>query len=194
MFSDLVFRVRSLFQAKTVEADLDDELRFHFEQQREKYLKSGLTPPEALRRVRLEFGGLDQVKEECREARGIQLMETLFQDIRYALRTLRKSTPFTCVALLTLALGIGANTAIFSVVYAVLLRPLPYRDPSRVIVLNETTPRVGTLSVSYLNFLDWRKQSTAFAQMATVHQVGFNLTGVARPEVIRGLAVSPEFL
>ncbi len=101
---------------------------------------------------------------------------------------------FTLVAVLTLALGIGANTAIFSVVYAVLLRPLPYRDASRLVVMNETTPRVGTLSVSYLNFLDWRKQSTAFAQMATVHQVGFNLTGVARPEVIRGLAVSPEFL
>ncbi len=194
MFSDLVFRVRSLFQAKTVEADLDDELRFHFEQQREKYLKSGLTPPEALRRVRLEFGGLDQVKEECREARGRQLMETLFQDIRYALRTLRKSTTFTCVALLTLALGIGANTAIFSVVYAVLLRPLPYHDPSRVIVLNETTPNVGTVSVSYPNYLDFRAQSRAFSEMAAVSGIAFNLAGISQPESISGEAVSTNFL
>jgi len=177
-----------------VEADLDDELRFHFERQLEKYLSSGLTREDALRRVRLEVGGLDQLKEECREARGVQLMETLFQDLRYALRTLRKSTTFTCVALLTLALGIGANTAIFSVVYAVLLRPLPYHDPSSVIVLNETTPKVGTVSVSYPNFLDWRAQSHGFSEMAAVCAVGFNLGGISQPETISGKAVSTNFL
>ena len=194
MLSDLVFRVRSFFRAKTVEADLDDELRFHFEQQREKYLESGLTPQETLRRVRLEFGGLDQVKEECREARGVHLMETLFQDVRYALRTLRKSMTFTCVAMLTLALGIGANTAIFSVVYAVLLRPLPYHDPSRVMVLNETTPRVGTVSVSYPNFLDFRAQSHGFSEMAAVCGIAFNLAGISQPENVSGEAVSTNFL
>src|SRR5580693_2983375 len=194
MLSDLVFRVRSLFRTKEVEADLDDELRFHFERQLEKYLRSGLTREDALRRVRLEVGGLDQLKEECREARGVQLMETLFQDLRYALRTLRKSTTFTCVALLTLALGIGANTAIFSVVYAVLLRPLPYHDPSSVIVLNETTPKVGTVSVSYPNFLDWRAQSHGFSEMTAVCGVGFNLAGISQPENISGKAVSTNFL
>ena len=113
--------------------------------------------------MRVEFGGIDQVKEECRDARGVRFVETLFQDLRYALRTLRKSPGFTAVALFTLALGIGANTAIFSVVYGVLLRPLPFRDPSRLIVLNETTPKVGYVSVSYPNFLDWRAQSRAFS-------------------------------
>jgi putative ABC transport system permease protein len=194
MLRDLLFRVRSLFRAKGVEADLDDELRFHLGQQREKYRKSGLTKEEALRRVRLEFGGLDQLKEECREARGVQLVETLIQDVRYALRTLRKSTTFTCVALLTLALGIGANTAIFSVVYAVLLRPMPYQDPSRVMVLNETTPKVGTVSVSYPNFLDFRAQSHGFSEMAAVNGVEFNLAGVSQPENISGEAVSTNFL
>jgi predicted permease len=198
MLSDLLFRFRSLFQRSAVETELDDELRFHFEQQLAKYVNSGLTPREALRRARIDFGGLDQVKEECREARGVHILETLLQDIRYGLRMLRKSPGFTAVALLTLALGIGANTAIFSVVYGVLLRPLPYQNPSRLIVLHETTPRVGTVSVSYANFLDWRAQSRAFSTMAAVASVAFNLagpgSGLDQPENINGAAVSSDFL
>jgi len=194
MLSDLFFRVRSLFRRKAAEGELDDELRFHMEQQLQKYLQSGLPRDQALRRVRTEFGGLDQVKEECRDARGVHVMESLFQDLRYGLRTLRKSPGFTAVALFTLALGIGANTAIFSVVYGVLLRPLPYRDPSRLMVLNETTPRVGTVSVSYPNFLDWRAESRALAEMAAVCGVSFNLAGISQPENISGEAVSPNFL
>jgi len=194
MLSDLSIRVRSLLQRKSVEADLDHELRFHMERQLQKYIESGLPQDEAQRRVRTEFGGLDQVKEECRDARGVHVMETLFQDLRYALRTFRKSPGFTCIALFTLALGIGANTAIFSVVYGVLLRPLPYKDPSRLMVLNETTPRVGTVSVSYPNFLDWRAQSHRFSEIAAVYGLGFNLAGIAQPENIRGQAVSPNFL
>ncbi len=194
MLSDLFIRVRSLFRRATVETELDDELRFHFEQQLAKYVDSGLTPAEALRRARIEFGGLDQVKEECREARGVRVMETLYQDMRYGWRMLRKSPGFTAVALLTLALGIGANTAIFSVVYGVLLQPLPYQDPSRLIVLQETTPKVGTVGVSYPNFLDWRAQSRAFSKMAAVSSVDFNLAGADRPENISGSAVSSNFL
>jgi putative ABC transport system permease protein len=198
MLSDLFFRFRSLFRREKVEAELDDELRFHFEHQLAKSVKSGLTPEEALRRARMEFGGLGQVKEECREARGVQMIENIFQDIRYGLRFLRKSPGFTAVTLLTLALGIGANTAIFSVVYGVLLRPLPYQEPSRLIVLNETTPRVGTVSVSYPNFQDWRVQSHAFSKMAAVSGVSFNLAGAGsgldQPENISGEAVSSDFL
>jgi putative ABC transport system permease protein len=198
MLSDLFFRVRSLFKRKAAEAELDDELRFHFEEQIAKYVNSGLTPADALRRARIDFGGLGQVKEECRDARGVHILETLFQDIRYGLRMLRKSPGFTAVALLTLALGIGANTAIFSVVYGVLLRPLPYQDPSRLIVLQETTPRVGTVDVSYPNFLDWRAQSRSFSKMAAVASVSFNLAGLGsgldQPENINGAAVSSDFL
>ena len=122
------------------------------------------------------------------------MIASLAQDLHYAVRRLRKSPAFTLVALATLALGIGANTAIFSVVYGVLLDPLPYHDPARLILLNETTPRVGTVSVSDPNFLDWRSQSRTFSQMAAVHAVGFNLAGISQPESINGEAVSPDFL
>jgi putative ABC transport system permease protein len=194
MLNDLLFRLRALFRRKTVEAELDDELRFHFDFTVQKYEASGLTREEALRRVRLEFGGIGQVKEECREARGVHFMEELFQDVRYGLRMLRKSPGFTAVALLTLALGIGANTAIFSVVYGVLLRPMPYKDAGGLVVLNETTPRVGQVSVSYPNFLDWRSGNRSFSQMAAVANVSFNLAGVDQPENIMGEAVPPYFL
>ena len=122
------------------------------------------------------------------------MIASLAQDLHYAVRRLRKSPAFTFVALATLALGIGANTAIFSVVYGVLLEPLPYHDPARLILLNETTPRVGMLSVSDPNFLDWRSQSHTFSQMAAVHEVDFNLSGISQPESIGGEAVSPNFL
>jgi putative ABC transport system permease protein len=194
VFNDLFFRLRSLFRRNAAETELDDELRFHFERQVQKYESSGLAREEALRRARLDFGGIDQVKEECREARGVHLMEELFQDVRYGLRMLRKSPGFTAVALLTLALGIGANTSIFSVVYGVLLRPLPYQDPGRLIVLNETTPKVGLVSVSYPNFLDWRSGNHAFSLMSAVASVSYNLAGVTQPENISGEAVSPDFL
>lgn len=194
MLTDLAFRIRSLFRQRAVEDELDDELLFHAEQQRDKYVKSGMTLNEAARLVRIEFGGIDQVKEDCREARGVQLMETLLKDVLYALRTLRKTPGFTCVALLTLGLGIGVNTAIFSIVDAVLLRPLPYKDPASLIAMNETTPKVGTISVSYLDFQDWRAQSRSFSEMAAVSSVGFNLAGIDQPEHVSGEAVSPNYL
>lgn len=194
MLNDLFHRVRSLIRGKAVEADLEAELRFHREHQFEKYVKSGLSESEALRRIRIDFGGLDQVKEECRDARGVEVMETAFQNIRYGLRGMRKSPGFTAAVVLTLALGIGANTAIFSVLYGVLLRPLPYRDAARVIVINETTPKVGLVGVSYPDFQDWRAQGRAFSGMAAVSSVSFNLSGIDRPESISGQAVSPNFL
>jgi putative ABC transport system permease protein len=123
-------------------------------------------------------------------------VQTLWQDWRYGLRMLVKNPAFTIVAILTLALGIGPNTAIFSFVYGVLLAPLPYRDASRLVVLNETTPRVGNVTVSYPNFLDWRAQSHSFSQMAYIQQMSFNLAGagVSQPENINGDSVSPNFL
>src|SRR5579864_9253081 len=193
--------VRSFFKRLTGflgkhkrDAEFAAELESHLQLHVEDNLRAGMTPEAARRDALLKLGGVEQTKENYRERRGLPFLEIAFQDLRFALRTLRKSPGFTAVAMLTLALGIGANTAIFTVVYGVLLRPLPYKDASRLIVLNETTPRVGSVSVSYPNFLDWRAQCHAFSQIAAVHDVGFNLAGVTQPENISGEAVSPNFL
>src|SRR5271157_2111058 len=119
-----------------METELDEELRAHLEHQVEKYVQSGVPVEEARRRARLEFGGLDQVKEDCRDARGVNFIETLIRDVRYGLRMLVKSPGFTAVVVLSLALGIGANTAIFSLIDAVMLKMLPVRDPEQLTLLN----------------------------------------------------------
>jgi putative ABC transport system permease protein len=121
-------------------------------------------------------------------------MNAITQDLKFAVRMLAKSPGFTAVAILTLALGIGANTAIFSIVNAVLLRPLPFKDSAQLVRLRETHKNVGNVSVSYPDFLDWREQSHSFAGMAVINNVGFNLSGIAQPENIGGYAVSPNFL
>jgi len=194
MFRDLRLRLRSLFRRDRVESDLDRELRFHRDQQLESYARAGVSPGDARRRLGIEFGGLEQTKEAHRQARGIDVAEHVIQDVRYGARSLLKTPGFTMVAALTLALGLGANTAMFSVVYGVLLRPLPYADPASLIVLNETTPKVGTVSVSYPNFADWRAQSRAFTAMAIVADLAANLGGVSQPESVEIEAVSSNFL
>ena len=194
MLSDLLFRLRAIFRAKSMDASLDEELQFHLDRQLEKHIRAGLSPEEARRRVRLDFGGATQITEECRDARGTHALEALGQDFRYGFRTLRKNAGFTSVALITLALAIGANTAIFSVVYSALLQPLPYANPDRLVILNETHPRIGTITVSYPNFLDWRGQNHVFSSMAVMAGIRYNLSGIAQPETIRGQAVSFNFL
>jgi macrolide transport system ATP-binding/permease protein len=137
MLSDLILRFRSLFQRRAVENELDDELQFHVEQQVEKLMRSGLTRQDALRQTRLKFGAVDHVKEDCRESRGITFLETTVRDIRYALRQLSRTPAFTFTVLLTLALGIGANAAIFTLVNAVLLKKLPVADPGSLVRLGD---------------------------------------------------------
>ncbi len=137
MLSDLIFRFRSLFRRSAVENELDDELQFHLERQVEKLIRSGLTRQDAFRQARLEFGAMDHVKEDCRESRGITFLETTARDIRYALRQLSRAPAFTITVLLTLALGIGANAAIFTLVNAVLLKKLPVADPGSLVRLGD---------------------------------------------------------
>jgi putative ABC transport system permease protein len=201
MITDLLFRLRSLFHRSTVESEMEAELRFHMERQIENYLRSGLTREEATRRARLEFGGYEQVKEEYRAARGVSFVETLMRDIRYGFRTLTKNSGFSIVAILTLALGIGANTAIFSVVYTALIRPLPYSQPNRLITLTEVRPQEGQSTQastriwdsSYPDYLDWTRQSKSFQSLAGFRGDGFTLYGAGEPELVFGAQTTINF-
>ncbi len=187
-------RLRALFRRRRVEEELAEELQYHIEKKTEQYIAEGMSVREARQAALRDMDGLERHKEECRDMRRVKFIEDLLKDVRYGLRQLRRNPAFTAVAIVTLALGIGANTVIFSLVYAVLLQPLPYHQSSRLVVLNETTPKVGTVGVSYPNFLDWRSSTRSFTQMAAVESVDFNLAGVSQPENISGDAVSPNFL
>ncbi len=179
LFRDLSFRLRALFRPKAVESELDDELRFHFDQEVEKHMRAGLTREEATRTTRLEFGGLSQVKEECRESRGISIPESIGRDINFAFRQLRRTPGFSITVLLTLALGIGANSAIFTLVNAVLQKNLPVVDPATLIRLGEANDCcVGSGvrdSVSYFStdaYLQFKKNVPEFEELAAM-QAGF---------------------
>jgi putative ABC transport system permease protein len=196
MLRDVLIRVRSLFQRKAVEVELDEELRFHFEQHVDKLVKAGMTRAEATRRARLEFGGDDQIKEECREARGTYFIETFLQDLFYGARMLRKSPGFTAIAVLTLALGIGANTAIFSYVNAWIIKPLAYPQADRLMVLLAHDTKKGWTSnavTSNADFLDYEKQNTTFEELVPWMSWFFNLTGDGPPDRVVGGMVGWNF-
>jgi hypothetical protein len=167
---------------KKWEQELDEELRFHIARQTAENIATGLQPDEARRQAVLQLGAAGGVKEYCREQRRGFWLETLWTDIRYGLRMLRKAPGFTTVAILTLALGIGANTAIFSVVQGVVLAPLPYREPDRLVMVLESNQRFPEDAISYPNFLDWQRTARSFEQMAavTLHE-GFDLSSPGTP-------------
>ncbi len=195
MFSDLLYRLRALFRRGSMESDLDEELRTHLEHQAGKYIRSGLPREEALRRARLEFGGLDQVKEECRDARGVGFIETTIQDLRYGARMLRKNPIFTAVAIATLALGIGANTAIFSLLDAVMLRFLPVEKPEELVQLMRSSPRWGNIKTSSLTNPLWeqvRDQQDLFSGAFAWGSAQFDLATDGEARYARGLWVSGD--
>jgi predicted permease len=173
MLSDILIRLRAVFRPRSAEEDLNEELQFHYEQQAENLAKSGLPLDEARRQARLAIGGMEQIKEECRDARGVRFLEYVMQDVRFGLRSLRKSPGFTVVAILTLTLGIGVNTALFTIVHGVVLNPLPFPQPDRLVNLWERDVLdIGSFNVvSGGVFADWQKQATSFEQLALVGRI-----------------------
>ena len=184
---------RNLWRKRTVEQALDDELRSSVEILTEEKMKNGLARAAARRQALIELGGIEQVKEEVRAARLGRFLETLAQDVRYGLRMLRKSPGFTAIAVLTLALGIGATTALFSVVNGVVLNPLPYPQPDRLYELYSQTSLCNACSISYPDFVDWQRENQTFESLAAYRADNFNLTGSGEPERVTTEMTSADF-
>ncbi len=186
----LAARCRALFHQRRLDARLDEEVRDHLELLAAEYERQGMTSERARCAALREFGGVSQLAEDYREQRGLPAIESLWQDLRYAARGLRKNPLFTLTAVLTLALGIGGTTAVFSLVRGVLLRGLPYPESERIVELVETNERIGEMSASWHDFLDWRAQARSFSQMAAVQTVSVALTDSGDPEQVPALNVS----
>ncbi len=192
-FYTLPLRLRSLFRRSKLEQELNEELQYHVEQKTREFAAGGLSSEEARRKARREFGGLELSKENCRDTRRVHLLEEFFRDLRYGSRALRKNPGTTAIMILTLALAIGATTAIFSVVYGVLLRPLPYADPSRIMAIFEVTSKGHPSRLADPNFDDFRDQNHSFQAIAKYASDVVSVSGASEPTRTMVAIISPEF-
>src|SRR5216684_4385533 len=191
----LLLRLGGLFRKRASDQEIADELESHLQMHVADNLRRGMNPREARREALMKLGGVAQTAESYRERRGVPVIETLLQDLRFALRSLRKNPGFTAVAVLVMALGIGANTAMFSVVNAVLLRPLAYRDADRIVKLRTMWKKDGGGNqVSAPDYHDWHDQSTAFEAMANYNNFGETAVSIGpTAEYAMMASVSSEF-
>src|SRR5277367_875412 len=194
VFTDLLYRLRTLFRRNDVESELNEELRFHFDNEVDKHIRQGMPREEATRRARLAFGGHEQIKEDCRDARGTGFVETSLQDLRYALRQLASNPGFAVVIVLTLALSIGANSAIFSVISSVLLKSLPYPQPEKIVRLFLTDSVYPRFPLNHFDFRDYRARSKSFDSMAIYTRGDMQLSGgSAEPIRLYGFNITSGF-
>ncbi|HEU0178292.1 MAG TPA: ABC transporter permease [Blastocatellia bacterium] len=194
MLRKLFHSLRMNLRRRNVEGEMDRELRFHLEMEAAENVRRGMSEEEARRAALLSFGGLDRTKEDYRDVARFRLLEEFWQDLRYGARMLLKTPGFTAAAALTLALGVGANTAVFSVVYATLLKPLPYPEAERIYAVEVTIPeRSLSFAGRIQDYLEWRKADTAFSAVAALQTAGWNLTGNGEPERVAGARVSVNF-
>ena len=195
ILTSLARRIRAFNNRQNVDETLEEELRFHVELETEKNIRRGYRPDEAARLARVSLGGMEKIKEEYRDVEGARPLLDAWQDMRYASRMLLRSRSFTVIAILMLALGIGANTAIFSVLLTVLIRPLPYRDTDRIVWLSNRNAALGVTG-AFLNpadILDFREQSQSFERIAAWGTLPLNLYGARTPERVEGVYVTPNF-
>lgn len=190
----LLSRIGTWLSPRGADQDFQQELLAHLEMLTEDNLRRGLTREEAVRAARVRLGGLTQLQEAHRDLRGLPVIDALWQDTRHALRMLRRNPGFTAVAVLTLALGIGANTATFSVVHAVLLKPLPYSRSEELFNVFQVQPQQGNKGTgwSYPNFTELRDQTTVFSELAGVQQRQLTLNSRGEPAVVHTSVVTPE--
>jgi predicted permease len=193
MLAMLKRRLWALLRRSETDRELDEELYYHLERQIEQNVAGGMSTDEARRAAMRDFGGLQQAKENCREVRGSSLLENLGQDLRYGFRLMHKAPGFTAVVVATFALGIAANAVIFSVVNAVLLRPLPYPQSDQLVTLHQSKPNFETGAIPYPNFRDLQKENRTFLAMAVSRSYSFTLTNVGEPERVSAQLVSADF-
>lgn len=183
----------TLFHRSSMEQEMEEELRLHIQTRADDLEHSGLRRDQAERQARIEFGGYERYKEECRETMGAHFFETLLQDVRYGLRMLVKAPVFTLVMALTLALGIGATTAMFSVVQGVVLAPLPFPQPDRLVLIFQSNPHASHVSLSLPDFRDWQRNARSFEALSGLRWYQFNLTSPGNPEHVEGYEIPSGF-
>ncbi|HET7840094.1 MAG TPA: ABC transporter permease, partial [Terriglobia bacterium] len=183
----------TLFRRDELENNLDDELKFHVEMKIRENLEAGMSPEEARAAALRQFGNVARAREEARAAWTFARLETFAQDIRFGLRQLGRNPGFTAIAIFTLALGIGANTAIFSVVNGVLLNPLPFPEPDQLVALHASKPNFERGAISYPNFLDWQKENHSFSAIAVCRSISMNLTGMGEAERMNAEFITSDF-
>ena len=192
-FREFCFRFVSLFRKRKLEDDMQEELRHHLALRAERNMAAGMSPEDARMLALRTFGGVEQIKERARDARGWMIFEQLWRDWRYALRQLVKTPIFTISAIAVLALGIGATTTIFSVIDALLIAPLPYQESNRLVLLQSRHRDQGTARLAPATFVDVLAESKSFAGMAAQYPYYFSLTKIQSPVSVTGLFVTSDY-